>query len=329
MRRREFLTLLTGAVVGWPVAAQGQSTRKVWRLGYLADGPRATSGSTGGRAAFFAALQDLGYTEGQNLTEEYRFAHNRVERLPELATEVVGLKVDVIVSPSTQALLALKQATSTIPIVMVLPGDPVGTGLVKSLAYPGANITGTSLMLPDMGGKRLQLLKEIVPTMGRVAIFGNSKNPATAVDMRAAEAAARLMGLQAYMVSVDSPDRLENGLDQMINAKPDGVIVVQDALIFTHREQIAKFALQNRLASILPGRDYVEGGGLAGFGPNLDSIARRAAVYVDKILKGAKPADLPLEQPTHFELFINMKTAKALGITIPPAVLARADELIE
>jgi putative ABC transport system substrate-binding protein len=326
MRRRKFITLLSGAAVGWPLAAQGQSIRKVWRLAWLSEGMNAPSRNT---AAFFAALQELGYTEAQNLTVEYRYANTRFERLPELAAELVGLKVDVIVALATQALLALQRATSTIPIVMVLPGDPVGTGLVKSLAYPGANITGTSLMYPDMGGKRLQLLKEIVPTMGRIAIFGNSKNPSTAVDMRAAEAAARLIGLQAYMVSVDSLDRLESGLDEMVNAKPDGVIVIQDSLIFVHRERIAKVALQNRLVSIFPGRDYVESGGLAGFGPNLDSIARRAAVYVDKILKGAKPADLPLEQPTHFELFINMKTAKALGITIPPAVLARADQVIE
>ena len=212
-----------------------------------------------------------------------------------MATELVGLKVDVIVAPTTQALLALQEATSTIPIVMVQPGDPVGTGLVKSLAYPGANITGTSLMLPEMGGKRLQLLKEIVPTMGRLAILGNSKNPSTAVDMRATEAAARLMGLQAYMVSVDSSDRLDSGLDEMVNAKPDGLIVVGDSLIFTHRERIAKVALQNGLASIFPSPSYAESGGLAGFGPNSDSISRRAAVYVDKIFKAAKPADLPVE----------------------------------
>jgi putative ABC transport system substrate-binding protein len=165
--------------------------------------------------------------------------------------------------------------------------------------------------------------------MGRVAIFGNSMNASTAVDMRATEAAARLMGLQAYMVSVDSSDRLENGLNEMVNAKLEGVIVVQDALIFANRERIAKVALQNRVASIFPGRDYVESGGLAGFGPNLVSISRRAAVYVDKIFKGAKPADLPVEQPTHFELFINLKTAKALGLTVPPSLLALADELID
>src|SRR5262245_11698877 len=328
MRRRKFITLLSGAAVaGWrPLAAQGQSTRKVWRLGWLLEGDRPLDV---GRGAFFAALQDLGYTEGQNLTVEYRFANLRFERLPELATELVGLKVDVIVAPSTQALRALQQATSTIPIVMVLPGDPVGAGLVKSLAHPGANITGTSLMFPDIGGKRLELLKEIVPTMGRVVIFGNSKNASTAVEMGAAEAAARLMGLQVRMVSVDSSDRLENGLDEMVNAKPDGVIVAVDSLIGDHRERIAKVALQNRLASIASGRFYVESGGLAGFGPDANAIARRAAVYVDKIFKGAKPADLPVEQPTHFQLFINMKTAKALGITIPTAVLARADQVIE
>jgi ABC-type uncharacterized transport system substrate-binding protein len=304
-----------------------QSARYGGSRGSLKGGRPATV--TGNRAAFFAALQELGYTEGQNLTVEYRYANFRFERLPELATELVGVKVDVLVGPSTQALLALQQATSTISIVMVLPGDPVGTGLVKSLAYPGANITGTSLMYPDMGGKRLQLLKEIVPTIGRVAIFGNSKNASTALDMKAAEEAARLMGLQAYMVSVGSLDHLENGLVEMVNAKPDGVIVVQDALIFVHRERIATFALQNRLVSIFPGRDYVESGGLAGFGPNVDSVSRRAAVYVDKILKGAKPADLPVEQPTHFELSINMKTARALSLSIPPALLARADEVIE
>ena len=284
---------------------------------------------SGARAAFFAALQDLGYTEGQNLTVEYRFANARFERLPELATELVGLKLDVIVSPSTQSLRALQQATSTIPIVMVFPGDPVGAGLVKSLAHPGANITGTSLMYPDIGGKQLELLKEIVPTMERVVIFGNSKNASVALLMGAIEAAARLMGLQASLVSVTSPDRLENSLDEVVNAKPDGVIVVMDSQTYDHRERIAEFALRNRLASMAPRREYVESGGLIGFGPNPEAIARRAAVYVDKIFKGAKPADLPVEQPTHFELFINMKTAKALGITVPPAVLARADGVIK
>jgi len=212
---------------------------------------------------------------------------------------------------------------------MVLPGDPVGAGLVKSLANPGANITGTSIMSTDIGGKQLQLFKEIIPTMERVVIFGNSKNAAVVLSMEATEAAARSMGLQVYLVSVSSSDRLENSFDEVVNAKPDGVIVVLDSLTFDHRERIAEFALRNGLASMFHRREYVENGGLVGFGPDSNAISRRAAVYVDKIFKGAKPADLPVEQPTHFELFINMKTAKALGITIPPAVLARADEVIE
>jgi putative ABC transport system substrate-binding protein len=298
----------------------------VWRVGWLTEGE---AGRIGIAKGFFDALQELGYTEGQNLTVEYRFAHTRFERLPALAAELVGLKVDVIVAPSTQALIALQQTTSTIPIVMVWPADPVGVGPVKSLAHPGANITGTSLMMPDIGGKRLQLLKEIVPTMQRVSIFGNSKNAATAADMRATEAAAKLMGLQVHMVGVDSPERLENGLDEMVNERPDGVVVVLDSLTFNNRERIAKVALRNRLASIFPGRDYVESGGLAGFGPNLDAIARRAAIYIDKILKGAKPTDLPVEQPTIFELVINSKTATALGLVIPQSILLRADEVIE
>jgi putative ABC transport system substrate-binding protein len=212
---------------------------------------------------------------------------------------------------------------------MVLPGDPVGAGLIKSLAHPGANITGTSLMMPDLGGKRIQLLKEIVPTMRRVAILGNAKNASSAMDMRATETAAKLIGLQVHVVGLDSSDRLESGLEEMVNERPEGVVVVQDSLTLVHAERIAKIALRNRLASIVPGRNYVESGGLAGFGPNLDAIQRRAAVYVDRILKGAKPADLPVEQPTKFELVINLKTAKALGVTIPDTLLTTADEVIE
>lgn len=322
MKRREFVTLLGGAAVAWPLAAKGQSTRRVWRLGWLSDG--ALTG-----AVFFGALQQLGYTEDQNLTVERRFAHGKFERLSALAEELVALKLDVLVAQSTQGSVALQQATSTIPIVMVLPSDPVGAGLVKSLARPGANITGTSLMMPELGGKRIQLLKEVVPTMRRVAIIGNAKNASSESDMRATETAAKLIGLQVHIVGADSSERLESGLDEMLNERPDGVVVVLDSLTFAHRERIAKVALQNRLASIVPGRQYVESGGLAGFGPNLDAITRRAAVYVDKIFNGAKPADLPVEQPTRFELLINLKTAKALGVTIPNTVLATADEVIE
>jgi putative tryptophan/tyrosine transport system substrate-binding protein len=210
MRRRDVVAAL-GVAVASSLAAKGQSTEKVWRLGWLEEGVSNVGGS---RKAFFTALQELGYTEGQNLAVEYRFANTNFERLPELAAELVGLKLDVIVALSTQALLALQQATSTVPIVMVLPGDPLGVGLIKTRAHPGANITGTSLMMPDIGGKRLQLLKEIVPTMRRVMIIGNSKNKSAAVDMRATEAAAKLMGVEVHMVDADSAEHLENGLDE-------------------------------------------------------------------------------------------------------------------
>ena len=209
------------------------------------------------------------------------------------------------------------------------PGDPIGAGLVTSLAYPGGNITGTSLMMPDIGGKRLQLLREIVPTLRRVAVLGNTKNASTAAELRATEAAAKSLGLQVHAVGVESPDRLDDGLSEIVRDRPDGLLVLLDTLTARYRGQIAEFALQNRLVSVFPGRIYVESGGLVGFGPDLSAVARRAAVYVDKILKGAKPADLPVEQPTKFELLINLKTAKALGLAIPDTLLARADEVIE
>jgi putative ABC transport system substrate-binding protein len=323
MKRREFITLIgTGAV--WPFAAKAQSTQRVWRAGWLAEGGPENSG-----AVFFNALQELGYTEGQNLAVERRFASRRYERLPALASELVALKPDVIVAESTQALIALQQATTTIPVVMVLPGDPLTSGLIKSLSHPGGNITGTSLMSSDLGSKRIQLLKEIVPTIQRVAIIGNAKNASSASDMRAAEAAAKLIGLQVHAVGVDSSERLESGLQEIVNERPDGIVVVLDTLIFAHAERIAEIALRNRLASVVPDRRFVESGSLAGFGPNLDAISRHAAVYVHKIFKGAKPADLPVEQPTKFELVINLKTAKALGIKIPDSLLVTADEMID
>ena len=260
---------------------------------------------------------------------ERRFGHGRFERLPAIAAELVSLELDVIVAPSTQALIALQQATRTIPIVMVFPGDPVLAGLIKSLAHPGANITGTSLMMPDLGAKRIQILMEVVPTIRRVAILGNSKNAASAADMRAAETAAKLVGLQVHSIGADSSERLEIGLQEMVNERADGIVVVLDSFIFEHAEHIAKIALQNRVASVVPSRHFVASGGLAGYGPNMDAVARRAAIYVDRIFKGAKPAELPVEQPTKFELVINLKTARALGVKIPDSLLATADEVIE
>jgi putative ABC transport system substrate-binding protein len=274
-------------------------------------------------------LRERGYDQRRNLAIETRWAAGRIERLPVLAAELVGLRLDVIAAPGTREALALQKATTTIPIVMLFPGDPVGAGLITSLASPGGNITGTSVMYPEVGGKRLELLREIVPTLRRVAIIGNPKNAASAADIRATEAAARTLGLQGRTTSVESMDHLADALSEIVKDKPDGLLAIQDTVILGNRARIAEFAIQHRLASVFPGRTYVVSGGLIGYGPSLPHVARRAAVYVDKILKGAKPADLPVEQPTMFELVINLKTARALGLTIPPAILARADEVIE
>jgi putative ABC transport system substrate-binding protein len=273
------------------------------------------------------ALQELGYIEHQNLIIEYRDGQS--DRLAELAAELVRLKLDLIVGVGTRELLALKAATSRIPIVMLYPGDPVGAGVVSSLTHPGGNITGTSLMFPDLGGKRLQLLHEIVPRLRRVTLVWNSQNASTAADMRATEVAAKSLGLTIRPLSVDSVSGLDGALAELTRERTDGVVVLQDTVMFTRRRAIAEAALRNSLPTAFPGRAYVESGGLLGYGPDLRAIAARAAAYVDKVVKGTRPADLPIEQPTKFELVINLKTAKALGLTIPPSVLARADQLIE
>jgi len=327
MNRRAFVTGL-GAVLAAPRGAGAQQSGKIWRIGFLGEGP---SVSDPGRPLFahIARLRELGYVEGQNLVIEYRYAEGRPERLRRLAAELVTLQVDLIVTPGTQETLALKAATSTIPIVMLFPGDPVGAGLVVSLARPGGNVTGTSLMMPDFGGKKLELVREIVPRLRRLAVLWNPKNASTAEEMRGIEGTAKSLGLVVQSVGVDSPDRLGEALARITNGRPDGVLVLQDAIMFTRRRDIAEFALDKKLVCVFPGRAYVENGGLLGYGPDLREIAVRAASYVDRILKGAKPADLPIEQPTKFELVINLKTVKALGLTIPPSVLARADQVIE
>jgi putative ABC transport system substrate-binding protein len=235
----------------------------------------------------------------------------------------------VIATSGTRETVAAKAATATIPIVMLFVGDPVGAGLVSSLTHPGANVTGTSLMAPDVSGKRLELLREIVPKLRRVAILWNPRNASAAAEMRATETAARSLGLTVYSAAVDSASRLDAAFAGMARARPDGVLVMLDALTSWHRREIAAAALTARLASIFPSWTYVESGGLVGYGPDYRAIAGRAASYVDKILKGARPGDLPIEQPTKFELVINLKTAKALGLTIPPSLLQRADRVIE
>ena len=329
MNRRAFLCGLTLGTLSRSLAAEAQEYKagKVARIGLLSQGS-PTSGQHI-REAFRQGLREVGYVDGQNIVIEYRYAEGKAERLPDLAAELLRLKVDVIVAGGTLAPLAAKHATGTIPIVMSAAGDPVGTGLVPSLAKPGGNVTGLSNFSADLTAKRLQLLKEILPGVSRVAVLWNGANPIAALLMRETEAAARTLGLQVQSLEVRGPDDFENALPAAIRGGAGALIVVEDPLTFQYRMRIADFAARNRLPAIDGYREYAEAGALMAYGANLADLYRRAATYVDKILKGAKPADLPVEQPTKFELVINIKTAKALGLTIPPSLLLRADQVIE
>ncbi len=325
MRRREFITLLGGGAAAWPLAARSQSGGKVYRIGYFSAGtviPHL-------RNVFHDALGALGWIEGKNVVYEYRYADNQLDRLPELATELVRLNVDIITAMGTLAPLAAKRATSTIPIVMTTAGDPLGSGLVISLARPGGNVTGLSLMAPDLGGKRLELLKEVLPGVFRVGILWNAANPYSALVFKETESAARILGIELRSIEVRSPDDFDGALAASTRLLVGALITVEDPLTVGHRKRIADFAAINRLPAIYGLREFVDAGGLMAYGAHLADLQRRAAGYVDKIIKGAKPADLPVEQPTKFELVVNLKTAKALDLEVPPSLLARADEVIE
>jgi putative ABC transport system substrate-binding protein len=325
MRRREFIGSLIGAVA-WPLTLRAQQTSKVYSIGYLSAG---TGHPFTLRDAFVEALRQLGWIEGKNVVFEYRYAENRLDRLPELAAELVRLKVDVIVTAGTLAPLAAKRATTTIPIVMTAPGDPLGTGLVASLARPGGNVTGTSLMVPDIGGKRLDLLKKLLPRISRVAILWNAANPYPANVFRETESAARMMGIEVQSLEVRRPEDFDSVFEASRRQPPDALITVEDPLTINYRNKIVDFAATNRLPAIHGLREFVQAGGLMSYGASLIDLFRQSAVYVDKILRGTKPADLPIEQPTTFELVINLKTAKTLGLTVPRILLASADEVIE
>ncbi len=310
-----------------PLGAEAQQAGKVARIGYLSPATPTTGPHI--LEAFRQGLRDLGYLEGTNIVIEYRYAKGKAERLPDLVAELLSLKVDVIVASGTPAPLAAKNATKTIPIVMASAGDPVGTGLVASLARPGGNVTGLSTLTPELGGKRLQIVKEILPKISRVAILWNAANPYTVLLVREIEAAARKLGVQVQSLEVRGPDDFENVLPAAISGGAGALMVVDDPLTVSHRIQIANFAARNRLPAMYGFKEFAEAGGLMAFGVKLADLYRRAATYVDKILKGAKPADLPVEQPSKFDLVINLKTAKALGLTIPQSLLLRADEVIE
>jgi putative ABC transport system substrate-binding protein len=324
MRRREFITFLGGAALACPLAARAQQPGKVYRIGYISSGDVRPYIS-----AFHDALRALGWIEGKNVIFEGRYAENRLDRLPELVTELLRLNVDVFVTAGTLATLAAKQGSATIPIVMASAGDPVGSGLVASLARPGGNVTGLSLMVPELAGKRLELLKEVLPGLSRVAVLWNGASPYPGLVFKETERAAQILGIAVQSLEVRSPDDYDSALEAAMRQNATALITVEDPLTLDRRQHIAEFAAKNRLPAIYGLREFVEAGGLISYGANIADLNRRAAGYVDKILRGAKPSDLPVEQPTKFELVINLKTAKALGLIIPSGVLAIADETFE
>jgi len=327
--RREFVSeiasCLTGAILGFlsGTVAVGAPSTKMPTLGWLALDP-PINGPDLRNAPFFEGLSKLGWSEGKNFAVERRFADGQSDRLRELATELVRLKVDVIVAGDSAAIPAAKDATSTIPIVMTVSGDPVGQGFVASLARPGGNVTGLSNISPELAAKRLQLLREIVPAMSRVAILGTPSDP----DWAELRAATRALGVQLVPLKVTDQHEFENALDAARQQRADALIVLPSPFTNPYARRIVKLAVERHLPAIYALSLYVRVGGLIAYGPNIPDLYRRAAAYVDKILRGAKPGDLPVEQPTKFELVINLKTAKTLGITIPQSVLLRADEVI-
>ena len=325
MRRREFITLLGGAAVAWPLAARAQQPGKLPTIGFLgAATPAATSQWT---AAFMQRLRELGWSEGRTIAIEYRWAEGRGERFAEIAAEFVRLNVDVIVTVGG-AVLAAKQATSLIPIVFAAAADPVGSGLVASLARPGGNVTGLSSQFTDLAGKRLELLREMVPSLRRLAIMANAGYPAAVLEMAEVQATTRTLGLDVVTLELRRAEDIAPAFEAL-KGRAEALYVCAESLVTTNRVRINTLALAARLPTMHSIREYVEAGGLMSYGPNFPDLWRRAGDLVDKILRGAKPADIPVEQPTKFDLIINLTTAKALGLDVPPTLLARADEVIE
>ena len=326
MKRRDFITLLGGVAAAWPLAARAQQPAKLPTIGFLG----AATASVAGQwfAAFVQRLHELGWMEGRNIAIEVRWAEGRSERYAEIATEFVRLNVDVIVTIGTPASLAAKQATSVVPIVFVAASDPVGTGLVASLARPGGNVTGLSNQQADLAGKRVELLREVVPGLRQLAIMANVDNSASVLEMREVQTAARTIGLEVAILEVRQAEDIANGFE-LLKSRADALYVVSDPLLGSNRVRINTLALGMRLPTLHAFRDHVEAGGLMSYAANFPDLYRRSADLVDKILRGTKPGDIPVEQPTKFELVINLTTAKALGITVPSNVLALADEVIE
>jgi putative ABC transport system substrate-binding protein len=326
--KRPTITALCAIILALCVSVQAQQPKKVYRIGFLSPGNPTPDASR--VESFRQGLRELGYEDGRNISIEYRWANGKFEQLPDLAMELVRLKVDLIVAVVTQASLAAKQATTTIPIVMIAVNDPVNSGVVASLAQPGANITGTSAMNAALVGKQLELLKETLPNISRVAALWNPANPIfQAVQRRETEDAARALTVRLQLLEARSSDEIDRAFEVMARERIKAVLILSDPVFSAQRKQIAELSTKHRLPAVTGTREYTEAGGLMAYGPSFPDMYRRTAYYVDKILKGTKPADLPVEQPTKFELVINLKAAKQIGVTIPQKVLVKADRVIK
>jgi putative ABC transport system substrate-binding protein len=323
MRRRDFIAFASGGVAAWPFGTLAQEPGKTWRMGFIAQGYEKFYD------ALFEGLREFGYAEGRNLVVERRYAEGRAERFQEFAAEMVRLKVDIIIVTTTPAALAVKKATTTIPVVFPNAISPVESGVVASLAHPGGNVTGGAAQTAALSTKRLEILKQVVPGLSRGAVLWNSANPALNYPWKQTQGAAGELGVTLRSLEVRDPTDIESAFAMMTEDRPDALIVLQDALTLQHRKEIIDFAIQKRLPGMFVAKEWVVAGGLMSYGESLPDMYRRGAYFVDKILKGAKPADLPVEQVTKFELVLNLKTAKLMQLTIPAAFLATADEVIE
>ena len=325
MKRREFIALLGSAAAALPLPAAAQP--KIPRIGFMGNSTAALEANL--LDAFREGLRELGYEEGRNIVIEYRWANGAYDYFPVLVAELIAAKVDAIVTAGTPAALAVKNATTNVPLVMVAVGDPIGTGLVPSLARPGGNLTGLSSIAPDLEGKRLQLLREVTPALSHVAMFINSLNPFHISSMEQARAAAQAMGIKLQLHDIRKSEDLDDAFTAIRKERPDALLILADRVFLHNRERIVDFANEQRLPNVNAYKELVEVGGLMSYGPSYEDMHKRAAIYVDKILKGAKPADLPIEQPSKFTFIVNLKAAKTLGVTVPSQLLGLVDQLIE
>ena len=327
MDRRTFLSALSGSLLAAPLAAEAQPAPGIHRIGFLGNSTAALEANLVG--PFREGLRDLGYVEGRNVLIEYRWAEGKYDRFPALIGELLALKVAVIVTAGTPATLAVKKATTSVPLVMLAVGDPVGTGIVPSLSHPGGNITGLTAISTEMDAKRLELLREVVPSVSYIALLWNAGSPLQVLAEKQVQAAAQVLRMRVLSLGVKTEEEIKSALAVMARERPDALLVLADRLLLHHRALIMDFATRHRLPGVHAYRELVEAGGLMSFGPSYADMHKRAAYFVDRILKGAKPGDLPVERPLTFELVINLKTARALGLTIPQSLLQRADQVIE